>query len=224
MAPGVNSYLFANQFGVAKRVCASSLLAGTAHAVLVDVDAVEVGTVVAGETPAGVTVTSAAFDDFLVGQFGKPAGVQVGQALVLFDDHAAPADVVQALLQAIDGQRPALTIHGTDYDTPDGTCIRDYIHVRDLAEAHALAVAWADQPGFTALNLGTGTGYTVREVVQACRAVTGHPIPAVEQPRRPGDPPELVASNQRAAQRLGWTTEHGLERIVADAWAFMSTT
>jgi UDP-glucose 4-epimerase len=138
--------------------------------------------------------------------------------------HLPETHLIPNVLAVAAGERESVAIFGTDYPTRDGTAVRDYLHVEDLGRAHLLALDKATSGEHLICNLGTGTGYTVREVVQACRAVTGHPIPAVEQPRRPGDPPELVASNQRAAQRLGWTTEHGLERIVADAWAFMSTT
>jgi UDP-glucose 4-epimerase len=119
------------------------------------------------------------------------------------------------------GARESVSLFGTDYPTRDGTAVRDYLHVVDLGRAH-LAALEAVEPGqHLVCNLGTGTGYTVREVVDACRRVTGHPIPALEQPRRAGDPPELVASNERAARRLGWQVEHGLDRIVSDAWAFL---
>jgi UDP-glucose 4-epimerase len=137
--------------------------------------------------------------------------------------HVPETHLIPNVLAVAAGEREQVAIFGTDYPTRDGTAVRDYLHVEDLGRAHLLALQSATPGEHLICNLGTGTGYTVREVVQACRDVTGHPIPAVEQPRRAGDPPELVASNVRAAQRLGWTTEHGLERIVADAWAFMST-
>jgi UDP-glucose 4-epimerase len=138
--------------------------------------------------------------------------------------HIPETHLIPNVLAVATGDREQIAIFGTDYPTRDGTAVRDYLHVEDLGRAHLLALEKAVPGEHLICNLGTGTGYTVREVVEACRKVTGHEIPAVEQPRRAGDPTELVASNARAAERLGWTVEHGLERIVADAWAFMSTT
>jgi UDP-glucose 4-epimerase len=137
--------------------------------------------------------------------------------------HVPETHLIPNVLAVATGDREQVAIFGTDYPTRDGTAVRDYLHVEDLGRAHLLALEKAVAGEHLICNLGTGTGYTVREVVQACRAVTGHDIPAVEQPRRAGDPPELVASNARAGERLGWTVEHGLERIVADAWAFISS-
>jgi UDP-glucose 4-epimerase len=135
--------------------------------------------------------------------------------------HSPETHLIPNVLAVAAGARASVSLFGTDYPTRDGTAVRDYLHVVDLGRAH-LAALEAVEPGqHLVCNLGTGTGYTVREVVDACRRVTGHPIPAVEQPRRAGDPPELVASNERAAERLGWQVEHGLDRIVADAWAFL---
>ena len=110
-------------------------------------------------------------------------------------------------------------MYGTDYPTPDGTCIRDYIHVADLVSAHLLALqALASQPRHV-YNIGSGTGYSVREVIEAARAVTGHPIPVVEGPRRPGDPPRLVASSAKIRSELGWAPAHAsLSEIIASAW------
>ena len=137
--------------------------------------------------------------------------------------HVPETHLIPNVLAVAAGERESVAIFGTDYPTRDGTAVRDYLHVEDLGRAHLLALEAAVSGEHLICNLGTGTGYTVREVVDSCRSVTGHPIPAVEQPRRPGDPPELVASNQRAADSLGWHVQHGLERIVADAWSFMST-
>jgi UDP-glucose 4-epimerase len=111
-------------------------------------------------------------------------------------------------------------IFGTDYDTRDGTCVRDYLHVVDLGQAHLLALEGAPAGEHRVYNLGTGTGYTVREVVEACRRVTGSPMPTIDRPRRPGDPPALVASSDRIGADLGWKPAFDLDRIVADAWAF----
>ncbi|MGA7688725.1 MAG: UDP-glucose 4-epimerase GalE [Jiangellales bacterium] len=138
--------------------------------------------------------------------------------------HVPETHLIPNVLAVATGDREQVAIFGTDYPTRDGTAVRDYLHVEDLGRAHLLALEKAVPGEHLICNLGTGTGYTVREVVQACRTVTGHAIPAVEQPRRAGDPPELVASNARAAERLGWTVEHGLEQIVTDAWDFISST
>lgn len=138
--------------------------------------------------------------------------------------HVPETHLIPNVLAVATGDREQVAIFGTDYPTRDGTAVRDYLHVEDLGRAHLLALEKAVESEHLICNLGTGTGYTVREVVEACRTVTGHEIPAVEQPRRAGDPPTLVASNARAAERLGWSTEHGLDRIVADAWSFISST
>ena len=146
----------------------------------------------------------------------------VGGALGSFGErHSPETHLIPNVLAVAAGTRESVGIFGTDYPTRDGTAVRDYLHVEDLGRAHLLALDAAEPGQHLVCNLGTGTGFTVREVVEACRRATGHPIPAAEQPRRPGDPPELVASNARAAQVLGWQVEHGLDRIVADAWAFM---
>lgn len=137
--------------------------------------------------------------------------------------HLPETHLIPNVLAVAAGEREQVAIFGTDYPTRDGTAVRDYLHVEDLGRAHLLALDNAVPGEHLVCNLGTGTGYTVREVVEMCRTVTGHPIPAVEQARRAGDPPTLVASNARAAQRLGWAVEHGLERIVADAWEFIAT-
>jgi UDP-glucose 4-epimerase len=137
----------------------------------------------------------------------------------LGERHAVETHLIPNLLAVPSGQRDAAQVLGTDYPTRDGTAVRDYLHVADLGRAHLLALA-AAAPGHRIYNLGSGTGYSVREVLEACRRVTGHPIPATDQPRRPGDPPTLVASSERIAADLGWKPEFGLDRIVADAWAF----
>jgi UDP-glucose 4-epimerase len=137
--------------------------------------------------------------------------------------HAPETHLIPNVLAVAAGRRDEAGIFGTDYPTRDGTAVRDYLHVVDLGTAHLLALDAATPGEHLVCNLGTGTGYTVREVVEACRRVTGHPIPARELPRRPGDPTTLVASNEGARQRLGWTVERGLDEIVADAWAFMTS-
>ena len=134
------------------------------------------------------------------------------------EDHDPESHLVPNVLAVALGKHPAVEVFGSDYPTPDGTAVRDYIHVEDLADAHVRAL---DVPpdGAVALNLGTGRGSSVREVVQAARRVTGHAIPASDQARRPGDPPELVAAAQRAAAVLGWRPRRSsLEEIVESAW------
>ncbi len=135
------------------------------------------------------------------------------------EDHTPESHLIPIVLQVALGQRPSISIFGADYPTPDGTCIRDYVHVDDLAAAH-LAALERLQPGKAIkVNLGTGRGYSVREVIEACRRITGHPIPAVTGPRRAGDPPELVADSRLARQLLCWTPQHmAIESIVETAW------
>jgi UDP-glucose 4-epimerase len=124
------------------------------------------------------------------------------------------------VLEVALGQRDRITIFGDDYDTRDGTCIRDYVHVLDLAQAHILTLDALDDASRT-YNLGVGEGYSVREVVETARAVTGRDIPAVAGDRRPGDPATLIASSNRIRSDLGWEPEHSdLESIIASAWAW----
>ncbi len=132
------------------------------------------------------------------------------------EHHRVETHLIPNVLRVALGQSPHCEIYGTDYPTPDGTCIRDYIHVVDLADAHIRAL----RPGVTgAYNLGNGAGYSVREVIRMCERVSGRAIPAVEQPRRPGDPPRLVAAADRAIRDLGWERRFPqLEAIVASAW------
>jgi len=136
------------------------------------------------------------------------------------EDHSPETHLIPNVLRAIEGG-PPLTVHGTDYPTPDGTCIRDYIDVRDLASAHlaALELTAGAAPGLEPLNLGSGTGFSVRQVLHAAEAVTGRRVPHEYGPRRAGDPAVLVASNTRAHEVLGWTAEHGtLEDMIGAAW------
>jgi UDP-glucose-4-epimerase GalE len=137
------------------------------------------------------------------------------------EDHRPETHLIPLILQVPLGQRENIAVFGTDYPTPDGTCIRDYIHVEDLADAHVLAIE-AIQPGQgMTYNVGTGRGFSVRDVVEACRRVTGHPIPIVEKPRRAGDPPALVASSDAIRRDLGWSPKFTeVEPIVASAWAW----
>ena len=142
----------------------------------------------------------------------------------LGEDHDPETHLIPAILQATLGRRPPLTIFGTDYDTPDGTCVRDYVHVEDLVDAHVLALdALTDSPAGTALayNLGNGEGFSVREVLEAAEAATGRPVPYGEGPRRPGDPARLVASWDRARRELGWSPRFtDLVRIIRSAWGW----
>jgi len=136
------------------------------------------------------------------------------------EDHDPETHLIPNVFAAALGKREALDVYGTDYPTPDGTAIRDYVHVADIADAHLRALDVAlDGGAAVALNLGTGTGRSVREVVEAVRRVTGRAVPTVERARRPGDPPELVAAVGRAATLLGWRASHSsLEEILSSAW------
>jgi UDP-glucose-4-epimerase GalE len=139
------------------------------------------------------------------------------------EDHDPETHLLPIALQAVLGQRPALEVYGTDYPTPDGTCIRDYIHVDDLAEAHLLALEALGPGKVLRYNLGTGRGHSVREVIEAVERVTGRKVPVREGPRRPGDPPVLVASAERARVGLGWRPRYtDLEAIVETAWGWHS--
>ncbi|MEU6660689.1 UDP-glucose 4-epimerase GalE [Streptomyces sp. NPDC046821] len=135
--------------------------------------------------------------------------------------HDPESHLIPLVLQVAQGRRDAISVYGDDYPTPDGTCVRDYIHVADLAEAHLLALGAATTGEHLICNLGNGNGFSVREVIETVRQVTGHPIPEAAAPRRGGDPAVLVASAQVARERLGWNPSRAdLAGIVADAWAF----
>jgi len=135
------------------------------------------------------------------------------------EDHNPETHLIPIVLQVALGQRPHVSIFGTDYPTPDGTCIRDYIHVEDLAEVHRLAIE-AVQPGETqAYNVGTGMGHSVREIIDAARRVTGKPVASKESPRRPGDPPRLVAEASKIHSKLGWRARWtDIDRVIESAW------
>ncbi len=133
--------------------------------------------------------------------------------------HHPETYLIPRVLEVALGQRHYLEIYGTDYDTPDGTCVRDYIDVGDLAEAHVLAVD-AARKGCAIYNLGNDRGYSVREVVACAERITGRGIPCVEFPRRAGDPPVLVASHERIRTELGWRPRRDLEEMIASAWAW----
>ncbi len=136
--------------------------------------------------------------------------------------HDPETHLIPAVLGAALAGDDAVRVFGTDYPTPDGTAVRDYIHVDDLARAHLLALDAVEGPGHRVFNLGNGAGYSVREVIETARQVTGREIPAVESPRRPGDPAVLVASSERIRTELGWVPEKpGLETMIADAWDWM---
>jgi UDP-glucose 4-epimerase len=134
------------------------------------------------------------------------------------EDHDPETHLIPLVLQVALGQREQITIFGNDYPTPDGTCVRDYIHVVDLAQAHILALRALDQ-GSRVYNLGTGRGYSVQEVVETARAVTGHAIPVEIGPRRAGDPAELIAGSERIRRELGWKPRYpDLRAIIESAW------
>jgi UDP-glucose 4-epimerase len=127
--------------------------------------------------------------------------------------------LIPIVLQVALGQRDGITIFGDDYPTPDGTCIRDYVHVDDLGAAHLAALDRLAPGKGIELNLGTGVGYSVRQVIDACRRVTGRTIAESRGPRRPGDPPELVADSRRAQRELDWQPRYtDIDSIVATAW------
>ena len=134
--------------------------------------------------------------------------------------HRPETHLIPLILEAIDGTRPALTLHGTDYDTPDGTCIRDYVHVCDLVDAHLLGLDWLRAGRASRVfNLGTGHGFSVREVIERAGTLTGRTVPVSEGPRRAGDATRLVSGSARAGADLGWRPARStLERMIADAW------
>ncbi|MDG1167737.1 MAG: UDP-glucose 4-epimerase GalE [Sulfitobacter sp.] len=139
--------------------------------------------------------------------------------------HRPETHLVPLMLDALDGKRDALTIFGTDYDTPDGTCIRDYVHVCDLVDAHVLGLHWLrDDKGSRVFNLGTGTGFSVQEVLDQSHAVTNRAVPCTEGPRRPGDCTKLVSGSQRAKDELGWTPNRStMKQMITDAWRWHQT-
>ncbi|MEU6817217.1 UDP-glucose 4-epimerase GalE [Streptomyces sp. NPDC046860] len=139
--------------------------------------------------------------------------------------HDPESHLIPLVLQVAQGRRDAISVYGDDYPTPDGTCVRDYIHVADLADAHLLALDAARPGEHLICNLGNGSGFSVREVVETAREVTGHPIPEVTAPRRAGDPAVLVASAETARATLGWNPSRAdLAGIIADAWEFARDT
>ena len=139
--------------------------------------------------------------------------------------HQPETHLIPLILDAIAGKRDALTVFGTDYDTPDGTCIRDYVHVMDLVEAHVLGLDWlVAGKAPRVFNLGTGSGFSVREVMDVAAQVTGRPVPCTEGPRRAGDCTKLVSGSVRARDELGWRPDRStLEQMIADAWRWHQT-
>ncbi|MGI9369961.1 MAG: UDP-glucose 4-epimerase GalE [Ruegeria sp.] len=134
--------------------------------------------------------------------------------------HRPETHLVPLMLDAIDGKHDTLTVFGMDYDTPDGTCIRDYVHVCDLVDAHVLGLGWLEQgKGSRVFNLGTGSGFSVMEVIEHSKSVTNRPVPYTVGPRRPGDCTKLVSGSARAREELGWRAKRSvLETMIADAW------
>jgi UDP-glucose 4-epimerase len=143
------------------------------------------------------------------------AGAAAGRG----EAHNPESHLIPLILDVAIGRRGKIRIYGDDYPTRDGTCVRDYIHIEDLVEAHLLAMESLSEGGKRVYNLGNGNGFTVLEVIEAARRVTGHPIPAEVAPRRPGDPAILIASSEKIGRELGWKPRHTtLESIVATAW------
>lgn len=146
-----------------------------------------------------------------------------GAAFGAGERHRTETHLIPLALDAVTGRRPPLTVFGDDWPTPDGTPIRDYVHVADLARAHLLALHAARTGTHLICNLGNGDGFSVREVLAAAHRATGRPVPMSVGPRRPGDPARLVASAERARQVLGWSPERDLDQMVGDAWEFART-
>ena len=145
---------------------------------------------------------------------GAHVSGEIGEA------HTPESHLIPLILQVPNGKREFISVYGNDYDTKDGTCVRDYIHVTDLAQAHILAVKYLQNGGQSdVFNLGNGIGFTVNEVIETARKVTEHPIPAKITPRRQGDPAQLIASSDKAKKILGWKPEHAsLNEIISSAW------
>ncbi|MCB9780213.1 MAG: UDP-glucose 4-epimerase GalE [Alphaproteobacteria bacterium] len=135
---------------------------------------------------------------------------------------AEPTNLVPRVLQALTGDIPHVAIFGEDYDTPDGTCLRDYIHISDLADAHLAALDALERPGHHIYNVGTGRPYSVREVIDGCSRVAGRPVPFVRGDRRPGDAPVAVADPRRFADDLGFRAERGLDQMLESAWRWVT--
>lgn len=148
-------------------------------------------------------------------RYFNAAGAQPGRG----EAHQPESHLIPLTLHVALGKRESVAIFGSDYPTPDGTCIRDYIHIADLVSAHLMVLNGLNEKDKLVYNLGSGHGYSVLEVIDMARKVSGHPIPAMETPRRPGDAPRLVASPARIQRELGWEAKHsGLEEIISSAW------
>ncbi len=168
--------------------------------------------------------------DRMIGDFCRAHGLGAvslryfnvaGASRGLGEDHDPETHLIPNVLQAALGIKPRVEIYGTDYPTPDGTAIRDYIHIEDLSDAHLLALEGIREGEHRIFNLGNGNGFSVREVIAAAQAVTGREIPMIEAARRPGDPPRLVAAGARIRSELGWEPRKPeLAEMVGDAWAF----
>ena len=168
--------------------------------------------------------------DMMIGNFCEAHGLGAvslryfnvaGASAERGEDHHPETHLIPNILRAAMGTAPHVDIYGTDYPTLDGTAVRDYIHIDDLSTAHLLALDGTRPGEHRIFNLGNGSGFSVREVVAAAQSVTGGDIPTREAPRRPGDPPMLVAASEKIRSELGWEARKpGLEEIVADAWAF----
>ena len=156
--------------------------------------------------------------NYVVLRYFNAAGAH--KSAVIGESHDPETHLIPIVLQQLLGQREKVAVFGTDYDTPDGTCIRDYIHVTDLAEAHILALEalLTEKKSAEVYNLGNGLGYSVKEVIETCEKVTGVKANAEMADRRAGDPARLVASSQKIFTELGWKAERNLEQIIADAW------
>src|SRR5699024_2292347 len=144
---------------------------------------------------------------------------------VIGEDHQPETHLIPIVLQVALGQRPFISIFGDDYDTPDGTCVRDYVHVEDLIEAHLLALDYLEKGGESdVFNLGSNQGFSVKEIIDTTKQVTNIDIPAKIGDRRPGDPATLVASSQKAKHTLGWNpTRTSIHKIIQDAWNWHAT-
>lgn len=157
--------------------------------------------------------------------FNVAGAYEAADGLTYGERHDPESHLIPLVLQVAQGRREAISVFGDDYPTPDGTCVRDYIHVADLARAHLLALEALTPGEHLVCNLGNGNGFSVREVIETVRKVTGHPVPETVAPRRGGDPAVLVASAERARTALGWSPERaGLAGIVEDAWRFAQGT
>jgi UDP-glucose 4-epimerase len=145
-----------------------------------------------------------------------------GAAYDIGEDHDPETHLIPLVLQVALGKRDHIKIFGTNYNTVDGTCVRDYIHVLDLADAHIAALSYVDHGTSDVFNVGTGRGYSVKQIISFCREITGHEIPAVNAERREGDPGVLVASVEKIRQKLGWEAKRGIRDILGSAWTWHS--